>query len=33
MMITKAIKEFDPTINVVSDITDHKDKTDAYYKE
>ena len=33
MMITKAIREFDPTVNVVSDVTDHKDKTDAYYKE
>lgn len=33
MMVAKQIKAFDPTINHVVDITDHSDKTNAYYKE
>lgn len=33
MLVTKVIKEFDPSIDSVVDITDHTDKTNAYYKE
>ena len=33
MIISNHIKEFDPSIDQVVDITDHTDKTEAYYKE
>jgi Fe/S biogenesis protein NfuA len=33
MIINNHIKTFDPTIDHVVDITDHADKSQAYYKE
>jgi Fe/S biogenesis protein NfuA len=33
MLITNHIKAFDNTIDHVVDITDHSDKSDAFYKE
>lgn len=33
MLVSNYIKEFDPTIDHVVDITDHTDKSNAYYKE
>ena len=33
MMVKKAIQDFDPTIDHIVDISDHADKTSAYYKE
>lgn len=33
MLVSNHIKKFDPTIDTVVDITDHDDKTNAYYKE
>lgn len=33
MIVNNHIKTFDPTIDHVVDITDHTDKTNAYYKE
>lgn len=33
MIVNNHIKKFDPTIDHVVDITDHKDKSNAYYKE
>lgn len=33
MLVTKAIKDFDITIDHVVDITDHTDKQQAFYKE
>lgn len=33
MLITNHIKAFDPTIDQVVDVTDHTDKSDAFYKE
>ena len=33
MIVNNHIKTFDPTIDEVVDITDHTDKTSAYYKE
>ena len=32
MMISHKITEFDPTIDHIVDITDHSDKSNAYYK-
>lgn len=32
MIVTNHITNFDPTIDSVVDITDHADKTSAYYK-
>ncbi len=33
LMVSNAIKEFDPTIDTVVDVTDHTDKSAAFYKE
>jgi len=33
MLVTNHIKNFDPSIDHIVDITDHADKTNAYYKE
>jgi Fe-S cluster biogenesis protein NfuA len=33
MIVSSHIKAFDPTIDHIVDITDHTDKTDAFYKE
>jgi Fe/S biogenesis protein NfuA len=33
MLVKNHIMNFDPSINHVVDITDHTDKTNAYYKE
>lgn len=33
MIVNNHIKTFDPTIDHVVDITDHTDKSQAYYKE
>lgn len=33
MLVSNHIKNFDPTIDHVVDITDHADKSNAYYKE
>lgn len=33
MIVANHIKNFDPTIDQVVDITDHSDKSQAYYKE
>ncbi len=33
MIVNNHIKTFDPTIEHVVDITDHTDKTNAFYKE
>lgn len=33
MIVNNHIKTFDPTIDSVVDITDHTDKSQAYYKE
>lgn len=33
MIANNHIKNFDPTIDHVVDITDHTDKSEAYYKE
>ena len=33
MMVANHIKAFDPTVDHVVDITDHSDKSNAYYKE
>lgn len=32
-IIANHIKSFDPSVDVVVDITDHSDKSQAYYKE
>lgn len=32
-IVTNYVKEFDPTINAVVDVTDHTDKTNAFFKE
>ncbi len=32
-IVTNTIKDFDPTINMVVDETDHTDKTEAFFKE
>lgn len=32
-IITNEIKRFDPTIDKIRDITDHSDKTNAFFKE
>jgi len=32
-IVTNHIKEFDPTITQVEDVTDHADKTNAFFKE
>ena len=33
MLVTNHITAFDPTIDAVVDISDHTDKSSAYYKE
>jgi Fe/S biogenesis protein NfuA len=33
LLVSNKIKEFDPTILEVVDVTDHTDKSSAYYKE
>ena len=33
MLVSKVIKEFDPSIDHVVDVTDHTDKSQAFYKE
>ena len=33
MMVANHIKNFDPSVDHVVDITDHSDKTNAFYKE
>lgn len=32
-IVTQQIKAFDPTIQHIEDVTDHKDKTNAFFKE
>ena len=32
-IVTNSIKNFDPTIDQVVDVTDHTDKTEAFFKE
>jgi Fe/S biogenesis protein NfuA len=32
-IVTNTIKDFDPTINMVVDETDHSDKSEAFFKE
>ena len=33
MFVSGKIKEFDPTIGDILDVTDHGDRSQAYYKE
>ena len=33
LFVANHIKNFDPTIDHVEDVTDHSDKTEAFYKE
>jgi Fe/S biogenesis protein NfuA len=33
LIVSNKIKEYDPTIILVVDVTDHTDKTSAYYKD
>lgn len=33
LIVANHIKEFDPTINKVVDVTDHSDNSEAFYKE
>jgi Fe-S cluster biogenesis protein NfuA len=32
-IVTNQIKAFDPSINAIVDVTDHSDKTEAFFKE